>query len=367
MRVLVLGSKEYPFRTSDDKLPSGGMETYVDELAKHLASQGIYPIVVTRQFEGLRQHEKKSGVMIHRVNWARGFWLRGISFNFFSFIKSLSLNFDIILTNGLPSTFFGSILSKIKGKPLVAIPHGILHTQKRYGYFVSKIAYFLEKSLYGNANLILLSEEEAKRFKDVFGITKMNVIPTPVNLNKFKPKAKTKNKGKLKIVFSGRLTEVKGTDYLLKAVPLLKDNFELLILGSGSEEEKYKQLAKELKIENKAKFLGFITKVNEILSTADIFVLPSLSEGLPISLLEAMASGCACVVTDIGLPVKSDENALVVPAKNSEKLANAINELIHDKGLRNKLGKNAISYVQKFSWESTAKKFKDLLEKLVEA
>jgi glycosyltransferase involved in cell wall biosynthesis len=364
MKLLILGSKEYPFGVSDDKLPAGGMEAYVQELAKHLVEEKIYPIVITRQFEGLRTHEKKNGIKVHRVSWLSGFWLRGPSFNFFSFIKSLSLDFDIILTNGLPSTVFGYILSKIKNKPLVAVPHGTLHNQRRYGQVITKIAYFLEKYLYSGANLVLLSDEEAKRFKESFGITKANIIPTPVNMDKFKPAAKTKSKGKLKIVFSGRLAEVKGLDYLLKAIPLLKGNFELVILGAGSEEEKYKQLAKELRVENKVKFLGFITKVNEILANADIFVLPSLSEGLPLSLLEAMASGCACVVTNIGLPVKNNENALVVPAKNSEKLAEAINELIKNKNLRLKLGKSAINYVKQFSWENAAKQFKQLFESL---
>jgi glycosyltransferase involved in cell wall biosynthesis len=224
----------------------------------------------------------------------------------------------------------------------------------------------LEKSLYASSNLVLLSKEEAKRFKESFGVTKANIIPTPVNIAKFKPGVKTKNKEKLKIVFSGRLTEVKGVDYLLKAVPSLKGNFELIILGSGSEKDKYKQLAKELKIERKVKFFGFTTKVNEILAKADIFVLPSLSEGLPLSLLEAMASGCACVVTDIGLPVRNKENALIVPAKNSEKLAEAINELVKNKNLRFKLSKNAVNYVKKFSWENAAKQFKELFQKLVE-
>jgi len=362
IRVLILGSKEYPFGISNDKLPSGGMEVYVQELAKHLVDYNVHPIIITRQFEGLRSHEKKNGIKVHRVRWLRGFWFRGISFNFFSFIKSLSLNFDIILTNGLPSAFFGQILSKIKGKPLVAIPHGTAHSQTKYGRFVTKIAYLLENVLYSRSNLVLLSQEDVKKFKKAFSIKNFTIIPTPVNIVKFKPTHKT-TKGTC-ITFVGRLADVKGINYLLNAVPLLNGKFNVNIVGSGSDEAKLKALAKELNIESEVEFTGLRLDIDKILSATDIFVLPSLSEGLPLSLLEAMASGCACVVTDIGLPVKNKENALVVPAKDSQKLAEALNELIHNKALRDKLGKNARKYVEQFSWNNAAGEFKKLFESL---
>ncbi len=362
MKVLILGSKEYPFGVSDDILPSGGMETYVQELAKHLVRQKIKPIVVTRKFDLLKPVENKEGVDIHRVNWVRGFWLRGPSFNFFSFIRSLDLDFDIILTNGLPSTFFGHILSKLKKRPLVAIPHGTAHNQDKYGLVARKVAYWLEKSLYSNANLILLSDEEARRFKSDFNIEKPTIIPTPVDIQTFKFKRKN---AKIPIItFVGRLAEVKGVKYLLEAVPLLKGDFKIRIVGSGHDEAKLKAQAKELNIESNVEFTGLRLDVDDILSKTDIFVLPSLSEGLPISLLEAMASGCACVVTDIGLPVTDGKNALVVPARDSEKLAEAIDELIKSKPLRAKLGQNARTYVEQFSWESASKQFKQLFESL---
>ncbi|MCX6774942.1 MAG: glycosyltransferase family 4 protein [DPANN group archaeon] len=307
MRVLILGSKEYPFGISDDKISSGGMEAYTQELANQLVKLGTKSIIVTRQFKNLRNSEIVNELEIHRVKWLRGFWFRGPSFNFFSFLKSLKLDFDVILTNGIQATFFGYILSKIKNKPLVAIPHGTAHTQNKYGGGIgAKIAYMLEKFSYSKANLILLSKEEAQKFETIFGIKKYTIIPTPVNTEKFKFGRKL-SRNEIKIAFIGRLAEVKGVKYLLEAIPLLKGKFKIVIVGSGPDEDKLKKLAGELKLGSKVKFTGFRKDVAAILSSADIFVLPSLSEGLPIALLEAMAAGCACVVTKIFMGQSSTE------------------------------------------------------------
>ena len=91
----------------------------------------------------------------------------------------------------------------------------------------------------------------------------------------------------------------------------------------------------------KLQFFGFRTDIPEILAATDIYVLPSLSEGLSISLLEAKAAGNACIVTDIGLPVENKKTALVVQQKNPDELAMAINMLMVDPVLRRNLGANA--------------------------
>jgi len=349
MKVLILGSKEYPFGKSDDKLPSGGMESYVQDLAKHLIKLKIQPIIVTRKFENLKSHEIISDAEVHRVNWMRGFLFRGPSFNLFSFFKALNLDYDVILTNGIMATLFGCLLRSLKNKPIVAIPHGFAHTQKKYGP-LAKILHLLEKNIYAKVKVIALSPNEAKKLKEL-GLKDVVIIPTPVDASRFNPNKASKQ---VTICFVGRLAQVKGVEYFLKAIPKLQRNPKILIAGSGADEGYYHKIAPK-----NADFLGFI-EPTEVFNKSNIFVLPSLSEGLPISLLEAMAAGCACVVTDIGLPVKNKENALVVPPANSEKLAEAINLLIKNKKLREKLGAAARKYVKQFSWDKAALQFKEL-------
>ena len=94
-------------------------------------------------------------------------------------------------------------------------------------------------------------------------------------------------------------------------------------------------------------FAGFRRDIPEILGTTDIFAVSSFSEGLPTSLLEAMAAGKSSVVTDIGLPVNHMETGLVVASKSVMSLRNAIEALIHDRRLRKRLGENSADFVRK--------------------
>ncbi len=93
-------------------------------------------------------------------------------------------------------------------------------------------------------------------------------------------------------------------------------------------------------------FAGQVGDVPKLLSQADVFVLPSLSEGLPIAMLEAMAAGVPCVVTDIGLPVEKGKTALVVPPGDFKSLASATNRLLRDEKLAKTLSENALKKIR---------------------
>jgi glycosyltransferase involved in cell wall biosynthesis len=164
------------------------------------------------------------------------------------------------------------------------------------------------------------------------------------------------------ITFVGRLIAVKGVDLLIKAVKDIKHKINVLIVGDGPERENLENMIKNLGLNRKVIFAGWRTDIPAILRATDIFVLPSYSEGLPIALLEAMAAGKACVVTDIGLPVKNGENAIVIKPGNVAELKEALEYLIENKELREKLGKNAKNEASKFSWNKAAKKYYILLK-----
>jgi glycosyltransferase involved in cell wall biosynthesis len=141
-----------------------------------------------------------------------------------------------------------------------------------------------------------------------------------------------------------RLTEQKGLNYLLEAfVKVLETEpkCKLIIVGQGELEKQLKNLSKNLGIENKVIFTGFRKDIPEIMSSIDIFILPSLWEGFGLVLLEAMAAKKAIVATDIGaIPeiVLDDKTGILAPPANAEALANGVLRLVRQKNLAKTMG-----------------------------
>jgi glycosyltransferase involved in cell wall biosynthesis len=149
----------------------------------------------------------------------------------------------------------------------------------------------------------------------------------------------------LAIVSTGRLAEQKGLEYLIRAIPLLgpdRGRVRVLLAGDGPLLEPLTTLARELGVLDEVRFLGFRSDVGDLLSAADLVVLPSLWEGLSISLLEAMAAGRPVVTTDIGSNREVTRNGAVaslVPPKDPGALARAIRRLVTDPARRDELGR----------------------------
>jgi len=145
----------------------------------------------------------------------------------------------------------------------------------------------------------------------------------------------------------GRLAFVKGYDVLLRSLARLarKDlQCRLLVVGEGPELRALESLVEELEIADRVLFLGFRENVASIYGASDIFVLPSRREASPNALLEAMASGCAIIASAVGgVPemVNDEDSALLVPPSDEIALAESLERLILDRGLRERLGTKA--------------------------
>ncbi len=154
--------------------------------------------------------------------------------------------------------------------------------------------------------------------------------------------------GELLLVAVGNLYEVKGHAVLLRALGDLQREgvapnvrWRLAIAGRGEEEERLRALAKEEGIAERVALLGFRSDVPDILAAADIFVMPSLSEGLPLALVEAMAAALPVVVSDVGgVPevAAAGKEAVLVPAGDRARLAGGLAELLREPALRTALG-----------------------------
>ena len=159
------------------------------------------------------------------------------------------------------------------------------------------------------------------------------------------------------------LEERKGHRYLLQAAALLKQKghrIKYMVAGEGSLREELQELARGLELKQEVTFLGFVDDMPKFLSKIDIFVLPSLHEGLGVAALEAMAAGKPVVASRVGglaeIVIDTDTGFLV-PPKDAEALAETIRQLINKTSMAEIMGSRAADRVrQHFTMEQMARK-----------
>jgi glycosyltransferase involved in cell wall biosynthesis len=165
----------------------------------------------------------------------------------------------------------------------------------------------------------------------------------------------------------GRLIPRKGYNYLLHAVPDIKKAYpdvKLVFAGDGEEKENLKMLANELDVQESVVFLGNRKDIPEVINSFDVFVLPSLSEGLGVVVLEAFAAGKPVVASKVeGIPemVVSGENGFLVPPKDSGALAEKIIAILRDPEKASEMGKKGRCLVEeKFNINNKIREYESL-------
>jgi glycosyltransferase involved in cell wall biosynthesis len=207
---------------------------------------------------------------------------------------------------------------------------------------------------------------------------RVHVIPNGVDLARFHPGAVEEpgagpaDEGGPAVVYVGRLIEAKGVLDLLEAWPRVlcgAPGARLILLGSGPLEETLRRRVRAIAPDGSVRLAGEVPDVRPYLRRAAGFVLPSWAEGLPNSLLEAMAMGLACVATEIG-PVRDavecGRDGLLVPAKAPERLAAALTAILTQPDLRGRLGQAARKRAEaEFSLEGSVDRLETLYRALV--
>jgi glycosyltransferase involved in cell wall biosynthesis len=284
-------------------------------------------------------------------------------------------------------SFAGLKYAKKEKIPLVVTYHG--DWESRHGGFIRRVGVafhnkFLVDKLLDHAEVIISPSrfyiDESKflrKYKD-----KIVVIPNGIDLNNFRTSlSKIESRKKLGldinkkiILFCGFLSPHKGPDIAIKAFSEIFSkikNTELIFLGDGIMKNELLRMAKKLDLVKNIRFIGFIgdikTKV-DYFNSADIFILPSLSECFPIVNLEAMACGIPIVASKIGgVPdaVKEGENGLLVLPMNKNTLSDAIIYLLEKEEIREKFGKNGLEKIKDYSWERIAEKTEKVYESLI--
>jgi len=354
----------------------GGGITHLNELSKELLRRGYDVSIITsspgKNFKldsGLEKlHIYHVGLVHKRLEDFKGirkiiyYLWRGIFEITFVFSVARVLKkekFDIINTQSAITTSLPCSLLK---KDFFITAHGIhsegfkkLYHEKK-NFFVSNLASWIYQAI---------EKFNAKRARAIICLGKNSFdfysnynrcieIPNGINTKRFS--SNITNRKKI-IVSVGRLTEQKAVDNLILAMDYLPD-YKLKIIGLGPMEELIKQMCSKRK---NCEFLGYKTQ-DEIVShlkDARFTVLPSLFEGLPISMLEAMACGVIPIVTPVG-----DIPSIIQDKKNGFLLADNLPKTIHEtiriaekKDLK-ELSHNCSKLIKdKFSWEKIANRF----------
>lgn len=266
--------------------------------------------------------------------------------------KNVIIHFNVALEKRSLIRDFPLILfSRMLGKRQVIHLHGgeLLHNEKA-GECLKNILQF---SFSGKGPKIVLSSMEKELI--VCKYHAKNVFELPNSIDLKEAEIFTRQfpvKAPLRILYMGRIVKSKGIDYIIQALDILWRKsvpYKFIMAGSGPEEKDYiKELSKLPG--NCFEFKGLVSGPlkTRLLKECDIFLLPSLYEGLPVSLLEAMSFGLVPVVTDVGsisTVVKNGETGLIVEVKSSVQIAEAIESLVRYDDLFERLSMNSRRYV----------------------
>jgi glycosyltransferase involved in cell wall biosynthesis len=278
--------------------------------------------------------------------------------------------FDIVNTH----TSKGGILGRIAAR-LAGVPH-VVHTVHGYAFNevdsrAKAIVYtWLERLASPFCDVIISVNEEERLIaieKKITSPEKITTVLNGIDTSVFRDVGPVDNLRReldpggdaVLIGSTGRLAPQKGFEYAVRAMPAIVDAYpqtRLVIAGDGPLEADLKALARQMGVADHCLFLGFRPDVPELLACYDIFVLPSLWEGLSISLLEAMAAGKAIVTTAIkGNREVIDDgvDGVLVPPADPDVLAGALIDLIGDRECIVMLGENARrKAVEEFSQEA---------------
>ena len=171
---------------------------------------------------------------------------------------------------------------------------------------------------------------------------------------------------------AARLSAPKNVELLLAAMQKVLQKCPeatLTILGDGELRDSLKEKTRLLGIQDQVSFLGYVLQPERYYSSLGVFVLPSLREGLPLALLEAMAWGKPCVATEVGgMPelLQNEKNGLLVPSNNPDAMADAIVRIIKDPVLARRLGYEARQTAQEFHISKTVDQIQALYDEHIQ-
>lgn len=347
----------------------GGLEMVVLDLARN-ADRDAFQLHVfcLGEIGALEPRFEAIGVPVESLNWSR----RGRSRVILRLFKRLrELRPDVLHTHNPDPHLIGSLAAALARVPvLVHTKHGRNYPNRPRAVRANRIASRLTNCI------VPVSHDAARVARDVERVSprKLHVIHNGVDLRRFAAPQRPERKPVSRAVHVARLNIIKDQESLLRAARIVCDaapDFRLELIGDGPKRAELEALHGELKLGDRVRFAGFRDDVQRILSESDLFILSSISEGISITLLEAMAAGLPVVATDVGGNpeiVVDGETGLLAPARSPEKLAAAILELIHDPERASRMGQAGRRRVEEeFDVRRVARKYEDIYVSCLDA
>jgi len=347
----------------------GGLEIAAYNIAKHLAKKHeVY--VITSIDKGLPKESTEVGFYVHRFKTSNIPIIRTVLYYIKSFFIIREINPDIVHVQTIFLALSGLLVKKFLHKPYIVYGRG------SDVYFSWRFKNLISKPILKNADAVIALTGDMKR--EIRGICNRDVfiIPNGIDLERFENLSKEDLRNKLEIkeeniiLFVGTLRLVKGVRYLIEAMKTITDknkNSRLFIVGDGEERKYLEDLVRNLSLEKCVTFIGKVPndEIPKYMAASDVFVLPSLSEGFPVTVVEAMASGLPIVATTIrGLPeiIKDGKNGFLVEPKNPEQIAEKVLLLLENDELRERISEKNKEKAKGYSWEAVIEKLERVYE-----
>jgi glycosyltransferase involved in cell wall biosynthesis len=327
----------------------GGGETHLLSLLEHLNRSFYQPVVLSFSKGVMVDRVEAMGIKCHVIHSKSAFDFK-VSKKVYAFLKGE--NIDIIHAHGTRAYTNVIIQALSLSIPVIYTVHGwSFHNDQNIVNKYLRIS--IERLLIKNARrTILVSGSNKETGKKLFKNSDFAVIPNGVDLLKFnRNDADSVDIRKefgipssaFLVGFIARVTKQKDPLGMIEGFQLAKQhcpNLYLLMVGDGDLKDKAMQKVKKLGLESQVFFDGFRQDVPEILRSIDVYCLPSLWEGLPIGLIEAMAVSKAVIATNVDGSkdvIHHSENGLLVEPASPYELSRAITKLYHDRQLKSKL------------------------------
>ena len=258
----------------------------------------------------------------------------------------------------------GALAAKLSRKPFIVRAVGSdlrVHSQS----FMGKVAVLLTFRI---ASGVICVSKDLENVAQRLGAKSTAVIPSPLMLP-YSNETNVRRKDR-QIVSVGRLVPIKGLSYLIRAMVHVKDG-SLVIIGDGPERRKLELLSRHLELSDRVFFTGWIGERSTILKylrQATVFVLPSLSEGRPRVLIEAMACGLPVIATNVGgVPevVVDGVNGFLVPPRDEKALAKAIERVFNDVEFQRRASAENVKAATEYLPSIIGQRIYDFLEKIL--
>ena len=389
-RALIL-SWEYP------PLIEGGLARHVRKLSEALVELGTEVHVLTRGGEESPAEENAAGVAIHRVREPKRptdlgefvAWVERMNSDMLAAGVELGDRFDFDLVHGHDwlVAMAGDHLARRFGCPLVTTVHATEHG--RHQGWVDKhpqsYIHGVERWITNRAEAVIVcSFYMREQIVDIFGVPDENVavIWNGIDPDDLQPhdgpeldrlRAQFAAPAERLVLLIGRLVYEKGFQHALEAMPELIERVpstRFLVAGSGTHEAELRRQAEELGLMEHGTFLGWIGDdvLHSLYRIADLCVVPSIYEPFGLVALEAMASGCPCIVADTGglrEVVPHDEAGLRFRARDPDSLVDSAERVFSDPDLRDRLVAEAAEHVLRFDWADVAERTAEVYAGLV--